>query len=109
MLQYDMAIVHPIEDIEAIELPEGIQSDDQLDAIRTICTDYPEIKKRTVLRPQHDSRRNDAKQWKIAKKTSSPGGGWARFGGEWYYTKEDAEAAIDRIVSDFPDQYEKEA
>lgn len=64
--------------------------------------------KKLILRPQHDSRRNDVKKWKIAKKTDAPGGGWARFGGAWYYTKEDAEAAIDRIISDYPDHYEKE-
>lgn len=61
-----------------------------------------------ILRAQHDSRRKDPKEWKIAKKTSARGGGWARFGGNWYYTKEEAEAVIKRLVTSFPDQYETE-
>lgn len=60
---------------------------------------------KTILRPQFDGRKQ---MWKIVKKTFNGAGGWARFGAGWHYGKEEAVEAIDRIVSNFPDQYEKE-
>lgn len=65
-------------------------------------------KPKTILRAQHDARRNDVNQWKIAQKTDAPGGGWATFGSIWYATKEMAEMHIDRYVSAFPNEYEKD-
>lgn len=57
----------------------------------------------TVLRPQHDGRRNC---YKIVKLTRNSG--WSRFGGNWYITREDAARKIDELVSMFPNQYIKD-
>jgi hypothetical protein len=47
-----------------------------------------------ILRAQYDR----SGRWKIVKKTSVGSGGWRRFGGKWYVRKEEADAAIDRLI-----------
>jgi len=59
-----------------------------------------------ILRAQFDSRKN---RWKIVKKTYNGCRGWVRLGGNWYYTKEDTEQTIQRLVTDVPDLYKTEA
>jgi len=61
---------------------------------------------KAILRAQFDGRKS---MWKIVKKTFNGCGGWARFGSNWYFGKEETISKINRIVSDFPDQYEKDA
>jgi hypothetical protein len=57
----------------------------------------------TVLRSQHDSRKNC---WEICKLTRQ--GGWARFGAFWYLTQGDADRRIDFIVNNVPNNYIKD-
>lgn len=61
---------------------------------------------KTILRAQWDSRKQ---MWKVVKRTYNGCGGWARFGSKWHFGKEEAEMIIERLVTDFPEQYEKEA
>jgi len=56
----------------------------------------------TVLRAQHDARKSGDKQWKIAKKTDAPGGGWASFSKDWYATRKEAELEIERLINIYP-------
>jgi len=53
------------------------------------------------LRPQLDR----SGRWKIEKRASFK---WLRFGGVWYWTRSDAQDAIDRLVQQFPDEYTTE-
>ena len=53
----------------------------------------------TILRALLDARKQ---MYKIVKHTNTFGGGWARFGDFWYYTRKDADDAIDHIVENNP-------
>lgn len=61
--------------------------------------------KKEILRPQWDSRKQ---MWKIVKKTYNGSGGWKRFGGNYYFGKEEVESRIDMIVRHNPELYGKE-
>lgn len=57
-----------------------------------------------VIREQFDHRRNE---WKIVKKTYNGSGGWKRYGGEWYGSRDEAEKVVRRLVRQFPEYYEE--
>jgi len=56
------------------------------------------------IREQYDHRKG---LWKIVKKTTNGSGGWKRFGTGWYYDKQEAEQAIDKIIRNYPQMYER--
>lgn len=55
-----------------------------------------------TLRAQYDHRKG---MWKIMKKTYNGAGGWKRFGDAWHYDRDDADAAIKRIINNRPEMY----
>jgi hypothetical protein len=55
-----------------------------------------------TLRAQYDPRKM---MWKIVKKTYNGSGGWKRFGDSWHSEQSDAEAAIQKIINNYPEIY----
>ncbi|MDY0102807.1 MAG: hypothetical protein RBS07_07685 [Lentimicrobium sp.] len=47
-------------------------------------------------------------RWRIMKKTNNGAGGWRMFGGSHgYASKAECQAKIEKLVADFPDQYQE--